>query len=388
MKKMTQNLFGVTLLTVMLGFSSNVFSQENVIIDGDQALKDYIAANPDAHKTVQDFTLKNISPEVSQSYVHLLSGCVSTINGTAMWDKVQYSTTENFFNTIACKGSIIVQNCDSVSNPNGFSGYTVINGDFILKNCPKLITGFGEGWEKDAFTHITKVTGDFRLINIGRISGLSIGALKEVGGDFEISGCNTMFWDFKAGIKLETIGGDFILNNNAVFENLMGIENIKSIGGNISIVDNAGVLGAYSPDWENGTFSNAKGFCLLATWKQNNVFSPTAKVTLKQNGNDKYVDVNKLVPCGETHDDDYYLGISSAKADQELVITLVNGNITISAPWEMYKVEVYDMSGSLVYKTVATEKIYVCNDLNLQPGAYAVRVGGANVSVGRLIIVK
>ena len=388
MKKMTRNLFGTTLFIIMLGSPSNVFSQESFVIDGDNELKAFKATYAEKHMTVQDFTLKNISQEVADAELHNINSCVSTVKGTAMWDNVGYTTTENFFNNINCAGSIVVKNCNNLGNPNGFKDYTVINGDFIIENCPNMPTGFGDGWENAAFCFITKVTGDFRLINVGRISHNSIKSLKEVGGDFEISGCNTMFWDFRSGIPLETVGGDFILNNNAVFENLKGLEGIKSIGGNISIVDNATILGAYTPNWEDGSFSIAKGFCLLATWKQNNVFPANAKVTLRQGGNDRYVNIDKLVPCGEDHDDDYYLGISETKADQELSVSVNNGNITISTSWDSYAIEIYDMSGSLVYKTTATEKIFVCSNLKLQPGTYAVRVGGSNVSIGRLVIIK
>ena len=388
MKKMTKSLFCTAFITTMLISSSNIFSQESFTIDGDESLIDFIGENSALYMTVQDFTLKNISPEVAEAQVHMLSSCISTIKGTAMWDNVGYSTTENFFNTIKCEGSIIDRNCDKLANPNGFENYTIINGDFILENCPNMPTGYGDGWEQHAFTKITKVEGDFRLINVGRIGDASIKVLKEVGGDFEISQCDNMFWDFKGGLSLETVGGDFIINNNAAFENLKGLEGIRKIGGDISIVDNNSTLGAYTPDWEDGTFSNAKGFCLLATWKQNNVFSTDAKVTLRKKGDEQYIDIDKLVPCGDEHDDDYYLGISSTTADQALVITTINGCISISAPWESYNIEIYDMSGCQVYKTIAFERNYICNEINLQPGAYAVRVGGNKVSIGRLIIVK
>ena len=354
-------------------------------IDGDEELDAFLTEKTYGYEIVNNLTLKNIS----NRNLDQVQYCVSIIKGTTLWDNISsVQTTENFFNKILCQGSIIIKNCLNLTNPNGFKSYTTINGDFILENCPNLVTGFGEGWENDAFTHITKVSGNFRLINVGRISGLSIKVLKEVGGDFEISGCNTMFWDFKAGISLETVSGDFIINNNAVFENLKGLEGIRKIGGDISIVDNNSTLGAYTPDWEDGTFSNAKGFCLLATWKQNNVFSTDAKVTLRKKGDEQYIDIDKLVPCGDEHDDDYYLGISSTTADQALVITTINGCISISAPWESYNIEIYDMSGCQVYKTIAFERNYICNEINLQLGAYAVRVGGNKVSIGRLIIVK
>ena len=94
---MTKSLFCTAFITTMLISSSNIFSQESFTIDGDESLIDFIGENSALYMTVQDFTLKNISPEVAEAQVHMLSSCISTIKGTAMWENVGYSTTENFF---------------------------------------------------------------------------------------------------------------------------------------------------------------------------------------------------------------------------------------------------------------------------------------------------
>ena len=86
MKKMTKCLFSTAFITTMLLSSSNTFSQESFTIDGDESLIDFIGENSALYMTVQDFTLKNISPEVAEAQVHMLSSCISTIKGTAMWD--------------------------------------------------------------------------------------------------------------------------------------------------------------------------------------------------------------------------------------------------------------------------------------------------------------
>ena len=72
MKKMTKSLFCTAFITTMLISSSNIFSQESFTIDGDESLIDFIGENSALYMTVQDFTLKNISPEVAEAQVHLL----------------------------------------------------------------------------------------------------------------------------------------------------------------------------------------------------------------------------------------------------------------------------------------------------------------------------
>ncbi|BCI63795.1 T9SS type A sorting domain-containing protein [Coprobacter secundus] len=320
MKKMTRNLFSTTLFVVMLGSSSNVFSQESFVIDGDDELKTFKATYAERHMTVQDFTLKNISKDVATSEIHNINGCVSTIKGTVTWENVGYTTTENFFNNINCEGSIIIRNCPEVNNPNGFQDYTTINGDFIIENCPSMRTGHG-GWQDAAIHNLTKITGDFKLINIGGVSGTGLRNLKEVGGDFEISGLAQEFWDLR-GMPLESIGGSLTLTNNALFENLVGFENLTSIGGDVTIFDNP-KLPNNSGTWDNS--STFFGYDLVAKLIATNVIKTTASFKLGTTDNPATMGESYVIDSQEKMD----AFIAVQPGIKEIIKDLtISGNIT------------------------------------------------------------
>ena len=125
------------------------------------------------------------------------------------------------------------------------------------------------------------------------------------------------------------------------------------------------------------------GLCLVKDWKKRGIVNSGATIELMRGEN--VINVDELPDCG----DGWITAQEIEKAEANVIVYQTSDKaIFISTPWDNYNVAIYDISGSLVYQITATENIQICHNLNLQPGAYAVRVGGANVSIGRLIVIK
>ncbi len=107
----------------------------------------------------------------------------------------------------------------------GFSNLKWIRGNFDLSNNKQLLNLNG-------LSQLESVGGDFNLKNMNlEKSGLrSLIKLKRVGGTFDISWNEDLFWIMKGLIQLQSIGGNFYLVGSNI-ENINGLKNLKHIGG-------------------------------------------------------------------------------------------------------------------------------------------------------------
>ncbi len=293
-------------------------------INGLSELEAFVSAVPVEKETVVDLTISG--SDITNDMMSRVQNRVAAITGTVTWDGVGVETTENFFNVIDCQGSIILRNCLNLGNPNGFVGYTEIKGDFIIENCPNLATPGAAGWGDVAWSSLEHVGGTVRLQGVmTQLGGPTFKRLQTVGGNFEIIECSDAFWDFK-NMPLASVGGSIIIMNNPNFENLVGLDQLTFIGGDVMIVDNPKV--PITSDW-------AVGYCLLRDYLTRGILSPEATITIGTTENP--IDIATVPSCSgdplPSEPQSYVLNgrtmveafINGASATKETVV-----NLTIS----------------------------------------------------------
>ncbi|MCD7973841.1 MAG: T9SS type A sorting domain-containing protein [Candidatus Azobacteroides sp.] len=281
-----------------LGQFSLYAAPDSYVING---LDELIVFNQAAitGEIIQNLTIRG--NDITQEEINKVKNRVAEIAGTITWegfgkkadesDTYDYVTsTEGFFDAISCKGSIILKDLPELSNPNGFKEYTVINGDFVIDNCPSF-NGLNPHWIQDAWSKLEEIKGDYIVRGITEEGIAGYGrSLKKVEGNFEFSGNTNSFWHFMDSYTLEYIGGDLILTDNEPLESLSGLENLAYIGGNVTILNNA-VWFAEQSDEPREDYERT-GYCLLAYFKMAGVIQPDAVITVPEG-----INMEDLKPC-------------------------------------------------------------------------------------------
>jgi hypothetical protein len=244
-----------------------------------------------SNDTLNDLTLKGI--DITDDVLKTLATKFKVIKGTVTLEKTSVTTTEGFFDVIKCLGGIVFKDNLSnggVLNAQGFKAYTNIGGDLIIDNTP----GLAHWGQNTCFAQVVTVTGDVRLIK-SQMASNAFTSLTTVGGDFEIRDCNAnAWWNMSEGV-LKTIGGDFIYVGNDHINGLSGLQSITHIGGNVTIgrlgTDNNSI--GVVPDQ---SLPGRPGWCLIKSWIQDGIVSPTATITLTSVTGDP-VDLTNIIAC-------------------------------------------------------------------------------------------
>ncbi|WEK36032.1 MAG: hypothetical protein P0Y53_00840 [Candidatus Pseudobacter hemicellulosilyticus] len=239
--------------------------------------------------------------DVTDHAVSFIKTKISEIRGTLTIENCPLlTTTENFIESVVCKGSIVFRNNAELFNPNAFMGYTRINGDLVIENCPKMYywTG-GQG-----FSNITRVEGNLRIDPATRFgdAGMGLGSLSFVGGDFVLNGdrANSLgsIWNLDSwyvlGNALTHIGGNLVYNNHYRVNGLSGFQGLTYIGGDVQILDN-GVPDGQIPV---NSVPGQVGFCLFKEHLNNGVFKKASPVIqLRQSPGDPLINISTVLPC-------------------------------------------------------------------------------------------
>ncbi|HBO25306.1 hypothetical protein [Culturomica sp.] len=239
--------------------------------------------------------------DVTDHAVSFIKTKITTVMGTVTIENTALTTTENFFESIDCRGGIVLRNNPELFNCNGFKGYTEIGGDLIIENCPKMAY-WADMSNGAGFCKIARVEGNFKVdpataLNDG---GIGFASLSWVGGDFELNGDPSAgeIWNWDSwmvtGGGLKHVGGNFTVKNHYKVNGLGGFQSIEYIGGDVTIMDNGGPDG-FIPLQNT---DNQIGFCLIKDFLDNGVLKkPQPTILLRQSAESEWIDVNSLQSC-------------------------------------------------------------------------------------------
>ncbi len=250
--------------------------------------------------TAQDLRITGM--DITDAVIATLKNKLKAVKGVLTLEGTAVTNTESFFNGVKCLGSIILKGNPELFNPQGFVAYTLIGGDLIIENCPKLAYwGFPRGGA--SFSGISRIEGNFKINPASSLGegGAAFASLTYVGGNFEITGDKAAgeMWNmdtwYQTGGGIRYIGGDLIYKNHYKVNGLGGFENVEHIGGDVFILDNGGPDG-FVPILSAGT--SQIGFCIVKKWINNGVLKKTNPVIqLRVKQGDALLDIATLPVC-------------------------------------------------------------------------------------------
>lgn len=249
------------------------------------SLAEVEAFNAGPKEIIQNLTVNDPGCTIPDTPISNLKLRVEKVLGDLTIIGTQMTTTEIIFGETGVtwgvfqpEGNIVFKDCPNLFNLNGFRTWTVIHGDIVFDNCPLLSTNWGPG---NCLSQVTEVKGSIKLINIPtQMAGVTFNSLQKVGGDIYVENCNGMFWNFGPSMPLEDIGGSLTIINNLNFNGLGGFENIKHIGGTVTLSGNgAGAGGILNP----GTTAQP-GFELVQSWIDRGIVSKDEVSCADHNG--------------------------------------------------------------------------------------------------------
>lgn len=298
MKKICSSIFRVLVIPyVMCGF---VAAQNSYTLNGLSELKEFTAGS--VEETVENLTL--IEPEgsemIPESEILKLTDRVKKITGTLTMEGLsQLTTTTGLIDVIDCsEAGFVFRDCPVLSDMDAFADedkFSVIHGDFIIENCPQVMTGAATAHLDKSFSKIREVQGDLKLTNITTAMNKPqkiFPYLEKVEGDFVVDGCSRLYYftngDNTENMPLTYIGGDLVLTNNRSLQRLNGFGSLKHLGGNVSILDNGAIPEEPSDD-------NVIGFCKIKYYEMAGILNEEATVQLGRSTS--LIDFNSLSPC-------------------------------------------------------------------------------------------
>ncbi len=274
-------------------------------IKGAEELEAFCALLPNPKEEVVDLSISG--RDITDEMLAKVSERVGAVLGNLVWDNVGATTTAGFFDRIECRKGISLKNCPSLESASGFDACTSAGGDFVVSGCPKL----GQG-----FNSIGTVSGSLKLenTNITFTGGESFASLVSVEGDFEVIGSGQNLTSFKDAV-LSEVGGDINITGNTALASLEGLDRLRSIGGNVIILDN-GAIPAVSDE-------SSVGFCIVREYINKNIISSTAAIRLGTSS--ETIDISVLPSCDGTMPGDPQSYVLNGKAEIE---AFVNAGVT------------------------------------------------------------
>ena len=270
--------------------------------NGKTDVDEFIATVPEGEK-VELRNLTVTGHDVTTEVLGNLAQKVSAVRGTLILDGIgtentgEWFDTNVFFSHVDCQGDIIFRNMQNIVNPNGFTAYTSIGGDFIIENCPNFVLN----WTTDLI-NITEIAGDLILSNVKNVCGPTFSGLRKVGGNVQLSEIANLRSladrdvDDKGYpvMQLEQIGGDLIIQDNPNLNSLDGFESLIHIGGNVIISGNSEDLPeASGPVGEHDCI----GLCLIKDLLNMGAISADATITLATGEDNAPVDIADVPSC-------------------------------------------------------------------------------------------
>lgn len=246
-----------------------VIDAKNVILENNHpdAVTDASLIGIPVGVTIIDYTLKskadiekfqNFDPEgivnnltingadIDDAAMNSLIGKITEVRGTFTLENVKANNTfkpdnGGFFGAIKFKGSIVLRNL-TMNNINSFKGLNgTLPGDLIIENCNNLDFQWDSPYPNGAgFQNVLKIGGSLIIRNCDKFHSTGFANLTEIGKDLVIEGVksstNRKFYDFVRMKNLKKIGGDISIKDNALLNSFFGLENLTYIGSkNITI---------------------------------------------------------------------------------------------------------------------------------------------------------
>ena len=295
---MKQKKHSIIIILLLIFAGNNALVAQSHTLNGLSELQAFTATT--GTETVQDLTIIEIAgTAIPEAEIFKVANRVGKITGTlTLQGLTALTTTIGLIDKINCADAgFVFKDCPNLVDMDAFStkNLTVINGDFIIENCPKVATGGATAYLDKSFSNIKEVKGDFKLIGItAAISKQEkiLPKLERVEGDFVIQGCTRIYYftnsDNSADMPLKYIGGDLILKNNAALQRLNGFGTLKHIGGDVIILDNSGIPNGATDD-------TTIGFCKIRYYQMAGIIKNDADVQVGKTGT--LVDLSKITPC-------------------------------------------------------------------------------------------
>ncbi|WP_286007774.1 T9SS type A sorting domain-containing protein [Barnesiella viscericola] len=298
MKNICSSFLSVLLLLCL--FQGYVSAQNSYVLSGLSELTAFTSET--TQEAVEDLTV--IEPEgseaIPESEIFKLADRVKQITGTLTLEGLtQLTTTIGLIDRIDCsQAGFVFKNCSALVDMDAFADeekFAVINGDFIVDNCPMVQTGAATAHLDKSFSKMREVKGDLKLINITTAMNKPekiFPYLDRVEGDFVIDGCTRLYYftngDNTANMPLTYIGGDLVLQNNRSLQRLNGFGTLKHLGGNVTILDNGAIPEEPSDD-------DIIGYCKIKYYEMAGILNENAVVQLGRTTS--LVDFESLSPC-------------------------------------------------------------------------------------------
>lgn len=268
--------------------------------NGKTDVDEFIATVPEGEK----MELRNLTVtghDVTTEVLGNLAQKVSAVRGTLILDGIGTENTDDWFDTnvffshVDCQEDIIFRNMQNIVNPNGFTAYTSIGGDFIIENCPNFVLS----WSHD-LANISEIAGDLTIRGGNNMYGSLFSSLRKVGGTVELSGI-TGVWSLDNNLEegypmmqIEQIGGDLVIKDNTDLWSLAGFESLIHIGGDVVITGNNPKLPEASGVVDG---DDCIGLCIIKDMLNMGAISADATITLTTGDDDHAVDIETLQSC-------------------------------------------------------------------------------------------
>ena len=321
--------------------------------------------------------------DIDDEALAAIAGKITRVIDTIRVENTVATTTYGFFDKVKCEGSVVLRNNLNMTNPNGFSAYTSIGGDLVVDNTPL------DMWNPDAFTNIVDIEGDL-LLNRTVTRNYSFMSLVHVGGDFKVTNCQYVWgvpdgsepgvsWGCDEALdgwsQLRTIGGDLDFSDNAYTTSLSLFENLASVGGNVTVMDNGSQRG-WIPLESTDT---KKGFDIFKKLLGAGVIGEDATLKLRRSPDEDFIDFDDLSapsytingqdeamafdPAGKIAND---LTITGGVTDEGFVhiaskLTTVKGTITLDGTQMSSTMGFFDVvscEGSIILRN---NEVYMIN---------------------------
>jgi hypothetical protein len=410
---MKRVIHGALVLIALLFINTNVYSVD-VILKSHAEVQNFISTT--TGRIAVDI-LDVSGNDVNQQDINGLEGKISAINNEMRFHDLTFVTVdaenkavtslESFIINVAQNGGIVLTDLPYLDWIGQGKVPRVVNGNFIIRNCPNIPTPGRDGWATNtSFGDIEEVKGDFVVGSWGNLQNRGdnqwFEELKRVGGSFRVllvgPGADE-FWNFGAP-KLTYIGGDFEYrgNDNNGVNDLRIIQNVTHIGGDVTIVN--------FPKFNltGGGDDGLPSFCFIRYLIDTEVIDYACHNVIL-GYEDEPVDLASLGACTFSNpvevdnppaslpakDPDCATGIKALIAQEFASIypTLVKDYLVVDSKSVLSKVEIIDLIGksALSFFNLPAKETYL-PVAQLSKGIYVVKLTGLNGQVQNFKIIK
>lgn len=348
--------------------------------NGKADVDEFIATVPEGEK----MELRNLTVtghDVTTEVLGNLAQKVSAVRGTLILDGIGTENTGDWFDTnvffshVDCQGDIIFRNMQNIVNPNGFTAYTSIGGDFIIENCPNFVLS----WSHD-LANISEIAGDLTIRGGNNMYGSLFSSLRKVGGTVELSGI-TGVWSLDNNLEegypmmqIEQIGGDLVIKDNTDLWSLAGFESLIHIGGDVVITGNNPKLPEASGVVDG---DDCIGLCIIKDMLNMGAIGADATITLTTGEDDHTVDIETLQSCNPEITAKSYVIMGEAQLQEFLAAAnpesketvhdlFITGDDFLEASLRSIDDRIATIEGTLTFSGIDTDTDWLSTDQCLE----------------------